>query len=165
MGKFKFKSNKDGGFVLPPEGTFDLQIVEAKPDVSNNGDPQIVIKVEIADGPHEGMAFRQFYTANEERGWALINLLKATGVDYEVVEGDEGEPAEFEFDPDDLIHAYFRATIELNRNEAKKKTYINLREEQPSTLADDDADEPEANDEPEPAPEPQKTRRRARPRG
>jgi len=178
MGKFKFKADKDGGFVLPPEGTFDLQIVEAKPDTSNNGDPQIVVKVEIADGPHEGMAFRQFYTANEERGWALLAMLKATGIDYEMAEGDEGEPSEFEFDPDDLIHAYFRATIVLNRNEEKKKTYINLREEQASTLSDageEDEEEDAPADEPPPAEEEKvdeppaaaaksSGRRRARPR-
>ena len=173
MGKFKFQTNKDGGFTLPPEGTFDLQIIEVKPDSSNDGDPQIVVKVEIADGEHEGASFRQYYTANEERGWALLNLLKATGIEYTAGEAEEGEPAEIEFDPDDLLHAYFRARIELNRNETKKKTYINLREEQASTMSDDDApaeDEDAPADEPEPEAEAKakadapQGRRRARPR-
>lgn len=165
MGKFKFTTNKDGGFVLPPEGTFDLQIVEAKEDVSNAGDPQIVVKVEIADGPHEGMSFRQYYTANEAQGWVLLALLKATGIDYEMVEGTEGEPAEFGFDVEDLIHSYFRATIELNKNEGKGKTYINLREQQASTLSEGAGeDKPEPESQPEPAKAAASGGRRARPR-
>ena len=162
MGKFKFKANQDGGFTLPPEGTFDLQIIEVKTDANKDGEPQIVPRIRIADGPHEDIKFRQYYTANEERGWALVNLLKACGVDYAVSEAAEGEVPEFEFDPDDLLYAYFRARIELNKNETSGKTYINLKEEQASKLSDEpttDADAKPAGD------APATSHRRPRPRG
>lgn len=150
MAKLKFSANQDG-FTLPPEGTFDFEIIEVKLDQDRKGDPQVVTRLEIADGPHEGIRFRQYYTANESRGWVLVNLLKACGVDYEVTDGEDGEPPEFEFDPDDLLGCYMRAEIVLNRDEQKKKTYINLNNEQASKLsgADDGAEqeqEPEQDD-------------------
>lgn len=170
MGKFKFQANQDG-FTLPPEGTFDFEIIEVKEDQSRDGDPQIVARLEIAEGPHEGVKFRQYYTASESRGWVLVNLLKACGVDYEMTESDDGEPPEFSFDSDDLLGCYFRAEIVLNRDEAKKKTYINLNGETASTLSNDgeeEEDAPEEEEEPEAeaAPEaaPPKRRGRGRPR-
>lgn len=168
MAKLRFRTSKDGGFQLPPEGTFDLQAVEVKADqTDNNGDPQVVVRWEIASGPETGKKFRQYYTLNEDRGFFFQRTLDAAGVDYELIPSEDPEEGpEIVFDPDDIPGCYIRATIKLNRNEAKGKTYVNLTDEQASAMSgSDDEEEDEGGNEPEAEEKPQtERRRRARPR-
>ena len=153
MSKVRFRANKKGGFVLPPAGTFDLQIVGVSEGTSREGGPQVIVKYEIADGPHAGRSFKQYYPLNEERAWLFKKLCEVAGV--EVAEDADDDPdaevGEFDVDIDDLNERFIRATIELNKPAGSEKTFINLRDEQPSKLSatttddgDDDADETEA---------------------
>jgi len=177
MAKLSFKLKEGSGFQIPPEGVYDYQITEVSTDTDKEGSPQVVCQLTIVGTESDGMAFKQYYTLNEKRGWLLLKLLDVTGVEYTKVEAEEdGELPELTFDPDDLLYAFFQAELIVNRDEAKKKDYINLRNEQASTLSDEDAsegadegDEPAAEAAPEPEPEPPaaeekpKARRRRRP--
>lgn len=165
MARLKFRGNKDGGFTLPPEGTYDLQIVSIKADeTSNEGDPQVVVQFEIIGGPQAGSKFRQYYTLNEDRSWVFLKLLKAAGVDYSVTEGDGENDDEFDLDPDELLQCYLRARLTHYHNEAKNKTYINMADEQASKLSDSGSDDTSSEAESDGASdEPPTERRRRRP--
>lgn len=146
MAKLKFRGSKDGGFVLPPEGTFDLQAIEIKDDSTDkDGNQQVVVRWEIAAGPEEGKKFRIYYTMNEERSWVFRRTLDACGVDY-LIADEDGDDVEFEVDPDDLLHCYMRARIEhFHANSGK--TYVNLKDEQPSKLSQTPSSDGDEGDE------------------
>lgn len=175
MGKIRFRANKKGGFKLPPEGTFDLQIVGVSEGTDREGAPQVIVKFEIADGPHSGSAFRQYYTLNEERSWLFKKLCEVAGLEVlDQSEDEDDEEGEFDVDIDELNERYIRATIELNKK--GDKTFVNLRDEQPSKLqaqtdddgegdadGEDDAQEEEGDAEAAPAGQEAAPPRRRRP--
>lgn len=151
--KIRFRASKTGSFKLPPEGTYDLQIVKVETDkTSKDGEPQVVVTFEIADGEQAGLKFKQFYTLNEERGWLFRVLCEVAGLALENQNEDpDDDLAEFDMDPDDLLERYIRATVLINKVGEKK--YVNLRDEQASTFqgaseGDSDGDEEEPADEP-----------------
>lgn len=149
MGKIRFRARKGTGFKLPPEGTHELQIVHVDGSkTSREGDQQVVVQFAIADGPHEGEKFRQYYTLNEERGWVFRALCEAAGLVVENVNEDEDdEVGEYDLDIDDLNERYLRARVEINEGKNGKK-FVNLRDEEPSKLQQAaDADDPEPADE------------------
>lgn len=161
--KIQFTTNKSGGFKLPPEGTFELQVVDAKFDkVTQDGDLNPMLQLEIVEGPEASSKFRQYYTLNEDRGWVFRDVLDALGVDYEVIESDDpdDDSAAFEFDPDDVLNRYMRAELTHYHNPKNGKTYINLGNLQPSKLGDGADEADEADEEPAAAP-PRRRRRTA----
>lgn len=148
MSKIRFRASKGGDFQLPPEGTFDLQIVEVKESTTKAGDPQIVVQFEIAAGEHSGTKFRQYYALTEERAWAFRALCEHAGLPMEG-QDEDGNTAEFEADLEDLLERYIRATVHLNKSSDGARTFVNLRDEQPSKLG---GQEDEAEDDEEAAP-------------
>jgi hypothetical protein len=158
MAKISYKAKKGGNYKLPPEGTYDYEIVGYEmEDPDDGGNPRLFLNLKIADGDQAGAEVRDYHTLNEKMGWKMRNVLQNTGVDYEESDGGEGEPYAIEFDPDDLIGRYFRADLTHYKNPNTKKTYPNFGEHQVSPLqeaAQADSGEAPAAEEAPPAEEP-----------
>jgi hypothetical protein len=135
MGKIAFKAKKGGDFKLPPEGTYDWIVKDFKDqDPDDDGNPRFFLQLEVAEGEHSGSEVRAYFTLSEERAWTLRPVLESSGIDFDHEEGGEGEPDGYEFDSDDLIGRYVRASMTHYHNERTKKTYPNFVEWQVSPL-------------------------------
>lgn len=158
---FNTSTKGGGGFSLPPEGTYDFEIIEVvEQDADDEGSPRLYLQLKVADGDQEGAEVRDYHTLSPKRAWTMRNVLNATGAPYDLMDEDEDEEtATFDFDTDDLLGRYFRADLTHYRNEAKKRTYPNFSEVQVSPLQEAATAAPPAA---QPAPAAGRARSRAR---
>lgn len=153
MGKIQFQAKKGGDFKLPPEGTYDFEIIDWKEEKADDeGNFRLYLQLKVADGDHAGSEVRDYHTLSAERGFTFRNVLMATGVDYnEEGGGEDGSPYSIECDPDELIGRYFQADLTHYKNERTKKTYPNFNEVRVSPFqqaANGESAEESAADEP-----------------
>lgn len=74
------------GFNLPPEDTYDFVITETEAKVSSAGNPMIVTKAKIANGPHQGKAIKQFYVIRTvKNATSFMRHMQAMGITIEVL--------------------------------------------------------------------------------
>src|SRR3990167_8281192 len=79
---------KIGGGVVVPDGEYELIITNVKETTSKAGDYQVVVDLEVVDGPHKGHKVRfhrvTFFTDPKAKAaFVAILFLKAIGEPHE----------------------------------------------------------------------------------
>ena len=126
MAKIQFKGKEGGSFTLITPGDYDFQIescemVDSKKDVD-----QVKVVLKIVDGPFANESLPKWIGLDDKQGWVLRQLLDATGTPYALGEAAEGEVPTCDFDTDDLLQRYVKATITHFFHKEKQKTYHNV---------------------------------------
>lgn len=123
-----------GNFEILPEGTFDCEIKKVDTGTNNNGNEQLVVDFEVADGPLAGRKHKEWIVLTV--GWRIDRLRKAAGVD-EIDTGEkdpQGKPI-MSFDEQDLVGKFVQLEIvhrEYPPNSGKVRA--NSNNEKPSPL-------------------------------
>lgn len=75
-----------GAFPLLPEGTYVVRVVDASEGTSSNGNPQIIVDLEVVDGEQKGQTLRDWITVTEKALGRVKGILAA--LRYEIPDGD-----------------------------------------------------------------------------
>jgi len=131
MGRIKVVASQSNAAWKPlPKGTYDFAITSVEEKTTKNDNPQIVLKLEVIDGPHAGKKATHFVVVNEKTGGFVKELVEATAIDAEVTQLDEinaedGKPfIEVDFDADDLAGANFRADASVYEHEGQERNRL-----------------------------------------
>jgi hypothetical protein len=130
MAVIQFDNAPDKGFTPPPEGVYDLEILNCEQKTSQAGNPQLELQTEVASGELEGRKIRLWYSLTPQSAWKLKKLLIATHTPHEIL-GDE-KTGTVSFDSDDLIGAIF--TVDCVAGEYQGKAKADYNNERPSKL-------------------------------
>jgi hypothetical protein len=85
--------NKGGG-LLPP-GAYVVAVTDAEETTSSNGNPMLVVHLEVLVGEYRGRGLRDWVVFTPNTKWKVAQLL--VGLGLPIPEG------EFELKPEDLI--------------------------------------------------------------
>ncbi len=116
----------EGGWSPLPAGTYDFEIKEYEQKVSSNDNPQVQVKMEVADGPHSGKKSNIFLTFVSQAYWKVNELLEALGIEQiDTGEKDDNGNPILSFDADELIGRFVRFEVEEDSYQGKGKNNHN----------------------------------------
>lgn len=75
-----------GSFTLLPEGNYVVRVVDAAEATSSNGNPQIVVDLEVINGDQKGQTLKDWITVTEKSLGRVKGILAA--LRYEIPAGD-----------------------------------------------------------------------------
>lgn len=117
-----------GSFTLLPEGNYVVRVVDAAEATSSNGNPQIVVDLEVINGDQKGQTLKDWITVTEKSLGRVKGILSA--LRYEIPAG------EFELPSSALIGRTATVVVRhedyINKdNEHKVSAKIKVWEEAP----------------------------------
>lgn len=83
MGTIRFTKdpNQQGGEWEPlPRGTYNMEVEEAEERTSSNGNPQVMVKTIVIDGPHGGKRATHFFTLTPKAAFRFEDFILALGM-------------------------------------------------------------------------------------
>lgn len=135
-------------YTLLPDGTYDMQIDEAKiTQAKSSGNNQLQLSCHVVGGPYEGKKATVFYALVEKSGWKTKALLEAVGIDYDQEETalEDGKPGfKLGFDSDDLLMGFVRYNVGTRQHEGKDRNAFNDEQVSPLTQFEDNGGVPAA---------------------
>jgi hypothetical protein len=82
-----FMSDAKDALKPLPEGTYNFVITETEGKTSKTGNPMVVVKAKVADGPEAGKAIKQFYVLRmASQAKKFMAHMKAMGITLEVLQ-------------------------------------------------------------------------------
>lgn len=119
-------------WALLPEGNYVVRVVDASEATSSNGNPQIIVDLEVIDGEQKGQALRDWITVTANSLGRVKGILAA--LRYEIPEG------EFELPSSALIGRTASVLVRhedyvSNAGEHKVSAKIKVWEEAPAAYA------------------------------
>lgn len=122
MPRLNYTVRESTGFETWPKGAYNVRITKASSATSKlKNNPQLVLALEVIDGPYEGKKRNWYITFTENSGFDLPPLLEAAiPGQYELVQAapdDEGNKrVNCDFDSDDLIDKVITVDVDIRKD-------------------------------------------------
>lgn len=119
MAKMTIPVGEGGGWEPLPEGDFNFTIEDKEERTSSNGNPQLMLKMRVLDGPLADKVATNFLTITAKAAFRTKQLLEAAGVKYDV-EGKDADGNELiSFESDDLLNKNVTYKVKQREYEGK----------------------------------------------
>lgn len=103
MSKMTIPVAEGGGWEPLPEGDYAFVIESVEQKTSNNGNPQLMLKMRVLEGPHADKTCTNFLTITAKSAFRTKQVLEAAAVETTPLGKDADGNELFDFESDDLM--------------------------------------------------------------